>query len=84
MKKPDSIDQMWKLFVERVKLNSASETQRSELEMAFKAGCAALLMEQRGPVADLPEEAGVRTFQRWQAELNEFFQRRVQEYKEAR
>lgn len=79
-KKPDSIDQMWKLFVVRVKLQAAAEIQLREMEMAFKAGCAAVLIEMRGPVADLPEEAGVRTLRRWTDEINDFVVKRVAEY----
>lgn len=81
MKKPDSIDQMWTAFVDRVKLQAASQIQLREMEMAFKAGCAAVLIEMKGPVADLPEEAGVRTLQRWTLEINEFLTKRVKEYK---
>lgn len=80
MKKPDSIDQMWKAFIVRVKLQTASEHQLYEMEMAFKAGCAALLIELKGPVAELSEEAGVRTMIRWQQEINDFLVKRVREY----
>lgn len=79
-KKPDSVDQMWWLFVTRVGLRAASDIQLREMEMAFKAGCAAVLIEMRAPVADLPEEAAIRTLIRWTQEINEFLTKRVQEY----
>lgn len=78
--KPDSVDQMWKLFIARVDLQAASEIQLREMEMAFKAGCAAILIEMRGPVAQLPEDAAVKTLTRWTLEINEFLTRRVREY----
>ena len=80
-KKPDSVDQMWKLFIIRVRLQTMSDLQRREMEMAFKAGCASMLMEMKGPVADLPEDAAIRTIERWTHEMNEFFRHRVREYK---
>lgn len=80
MKKPESLDQQWKAFAARVLPLGVSVIQRQEMEGAFKAGCASILLEMRGPVADLPEEAGVRTLERWTQEYKDFISARVRNW----
>lgn len=71
---------MWKDFVVRTKIEGAPAYQLYEMEMAFKCGCANVLIELTGPVASIPEEAGVQQLTTWMDEHKKFLLKRVRDY----
>ena len=77
---PDSLDDQWRRFFLRTMPSDAPPIQRSAMEDAFKTGAASILLEMRGPVADLPEEEGVKVLQRWLGEYEYFILQRVKAY----
>lgn len=67
MKQPRTIEQQWQSFA-KIVLHDAGPTQLAAMKAAFFGGIHSILTEMLGPVADLPEEDGMKQLDTWMAE----------------